>query len=91
MADLQALRERVQQEIDRQATAVEAVHHSIAAQLFGRIGPLLPQRLSAGDLEELHRKGISGLYEAIRTLNQAIADTLGIVLEVIHRQLKGTE
>ena len=87
MADLDGIRQLVQDAIDKGATSVEEVHKFIATQPLEQIGKFVPQLSGpAASASELASSSIGTVFDAIRTVNEKANDVAKELLSKVPGQ-----
>ena len=84
---IEALKDLVQEAVDKGATTVEQIHQTIAAMPLDALEKrgLLDEK--AASLRETHAATIGSVYDAIRRVNQEIGDLASGLIETVEDQI----
>jgi len=85
---IEALKDLVQEAVDKGATTVEQIHQAIAAMPLDALEKrgLLDDKASA--VKEAHAATIGTVYDAIRKVNQEIGDLASGFIETLEDQIE---
>lgn len=84
---IEALKDLVQEAVDKGATSVEQIHQAIAAMPLDALEKrgLLDEK--AASLRETQAATIGSVYDAIRRVNQEIGDLASGLIETVEDQI----
>ncbi len=85
---IEALKDLVQEAVDKGATTVEQIHQAIAAMPLDALEKrgLLDDKATA--LKEAHANTVGSVYEAIRKVNKEIGDLASGLIESLEDQIE---
>jgi len=91
MTQLKALKDMVQEAIDKGATTVEEVHQMIASKPLEMLEQLIPDKTPAKEIEAFQKKTIGSVYDMIRAVNKAVGEIAGNLLDRIEKPTRGAD
>lgn len=85
---IEALKDLVQEAVDKGATTVEQIHQTIAAMPLEALEKrgLLDDKAAA--LKDAHATSIGAVYDAIRRVNKEVGDLASGLIETLEDQIE---
>lgn len=86
---IEALKDLIQEAVDKGATTVEQIHQTIAAMPLDALEKrgLLDDKDKIAGLREAHAETIGTVYSAIRRVNQEIGELASGLIETLEDQI----
>lgn len=85
---IEALKDLVQEAVDKGATTVEQIHQTIAAMPMEALEKrgLLDDKATA--IKDVHASTIGSVYDAIRKVNKEVGDLASSLIETLEDQIE---
>lgn len=84
---IEAIKDLVQEAVDKGATSVEQIHQAIASMPLDALAKrgLLEEELSSA--KQTHAETIGAVYDAIRRVNQEVGNLASELIETLENQI----
>lgn len=84
---IEAIKDLIQEAVDKGATSVEQIHQAIASMPLDALAKrgLLEEELSSA--KEAHNETIGTVYDAIRRVNQEVGNLASELIETLENQI----